>query len=64
MFPCQITNTPEKQSFKYNRQELTPPSTKSSTLTKTSTITQKRYIRSFSFQPTNSLVRNGHHEAD
>jgi hypothetical protein len=59
-----IPNTPEKQSSKHNRQELTPPSTKSCTLTKTSAITQKRHIRSFSFQLTGSLVRNGHHEAD
>ncbi|KAH7342823.1 hypothetical protein BKA65DRAFT_595873 [Rhexocercosporidium sp. MPI-PUGE-AT-0058] len=57
-------NTPEKQSSKHNRQELTPPSTHSSTVTKTSTITQKHHIQSFSYQPHSSHIRNGYHEAD
>ncbi|KAK0125318.1 hypothetical protein ONS95_000655 [Cadophora gregata] len=48
-------NTPEKQA-KSKQQQLTPPSTGSSTVTKTSTLTQKRRIHSFSYQPANALL--------
>ncbi|PVH89762.1 hypothetical protein DL98DRAFT_601182 [Cadophora sp. DSE1049] len=56
-------NTPEKQ-MKSKQQQLTPPSMESSTVTKTSTMTQKHHIRSFSFQPTNALLLGNRHQAD